>query len=117
MSYAVRNDGAGWRAVAGPEDVGPDEYFSFSQPELPPAPLPEVVTMRQARLALLSAGLLTSVNAAVSAMPGAEGEAARIEWEFSSTVDRQRPLVQALAAALGWSEAQLDALFIAADAL
>jgi len=32
MSYAVRNDGRGWRAVNGPDDVGPDEHYSAQQP-------------------------------------------------------------------------------------
>lgn len=81
------------------------------------APVPNIVTMRQARLALLAAGLLAPVNAAVAAMPGAEGDAARIEWEFSSTVERNWPLVEALAVALNLTEQQLDDLFVAAAAL
>lgn len=32
MSYAIRNDGMGWRAVNGPDDVGPDETFSATIP-------------------------------------------------------------------------------------
>lgn len=72
---------------------------------------PDVVTMRQARLALLQAGLLAQVNTAVAAMPGAAGDTARIEWEFSSTVERNRPLVQSLIGALGLTESQLDDLF------
>lgn len=32
MSYAIRNDGQGWRSVDGPEDVGADEVFSPTQP-------------------------------------------------------------------------------------
>jgi hypothetical protein len=78
----------------------------------PPAPvIPASVTMRQARLALLKTGLLATVNQAVSALPGAAGEAARIEWEFSSTVERNRPLVQSLVGVLGITDAQLDELF------
>lgn len=83
-------------------------------PEEPAPVVPSVpgsVTMRQARLALLQNGMLTQVNDAVAAMPGAQGDAARIEWEFSSTVERHWPLVQALGAALGLTEAQLDDLF------
>lgn len=78
---------------------------------------PQAVTMRQARLALLGADLLSSVNAAIAAMPGTSGEAARIEWEFSSEVRRNQPLVVALGPALGMSATQLDALFIAAAKL
>lgn len=83
-----------------------------------PVPVvPQSVTMRQARLALLGAGLLGNVNAAVAAMPGAAGDEARIEWEFSSEVQRHKPLVQALAPALNLTDAQLDQLFIAAAQL
>jgi len=32
MSYAIRKDGKGWRAVNGPGDVGADETYSTSQP-------------------------------------------------------------------------------------
>ena len=32
MSYAIRKDGQGWRAVGGPDDVGPDEVFSDAPP-------------------------------------------------------------------------------------
>lgn len=78
---------------------------------------PSAVDMRQARLALLGAGLLTAVNDALAVMPGIEGEAARIEWEFAAQVVRESPLVAGLAGALGLTEAQLDALFIAAAAL
>lgn len=69
------------------------------------------VTMRQARLALLGADLLSTVNAAIAAMTGTQGEAARIEWEYSQEVQRDRGLVAALGTSLGLTEAQLDALF------
>lgn len=78
---------------------------------------PESVTMRQARLALLQSGLLADVNAAVAAMSGSAGDTARIEWEFSSTVERHRPLVEALGVALGLTDAQLDDLFRLAGTL
>jgi hypothetical protein len=88
------------------------------KPADPVAPVvPVSVTMRQARLALLQQELLTQVNDAVASMPGAQGEAVRIEWEFSSTVERNRPLVQALAASLGLTSQELDDLFILAATL
>lgn len=84
---------------------------TFSKPAPVVPAVPEVVTMRQARLALLQTGLLAQVNTAVANMPGAAGDAARIEWEFSSTVERNHPLVQSLIGALGLTESQLDDLF------
>ncbi|WP_422402568.1 hypothetical protein [Pseudomonas sp. GZD-209] len=35
MSFAVRNDLRGWRAVDGPDDLLGDEHYSEEQPELP----------------------------------------------------------------------------------
>lgn len=84
----------------------------------PPATLvPVFVTMRQARLALLGAGLLASVNSSVSAMTGPAGDAARIEWEFANEVRRDSTLVAAMASSLSLSAAALDALFITAATL
>ena len=83
----------------------------------PPVPVITSVTMRQARLALHQQGLLTQVNNAVASMPGAQGDAVRIEWEFSSTVERNRPLVQVLAASLGMTSQQIDDLFTLAATL
>lgn len=70
---------------------------------------PTSVTMRQARLALLSAGKLAQVNAAIAAIPDAtQRAAAEIEWEYAQTVDRGSPFVQMLGTALALD---LDALF------
>jgi hypothetical protein len=74
--------------------------------------VPTIVEMAQARLALLHAGYLATVNTAIAAMPGAAGDAARIEWEFRATVERSSALVAAMGAVLQLGAAQLDALFM-----
>ena len=88
---------------------------------LPPEPAPPYapasVTMRQARLALLGAGLLASVDAAIDGLPSPQKEAARIEWEYATEVQRLSGLVPMMGAALGLDDAALDALFVAAVAL
>lgn len=86
-------------------------------PSQVPIVVPVSVTMRQARLALLQAGKLPTVNAAIASMSGIQGEAARIEWEFSNEVKRAQPLVAALAPVLGMTSDQLDQLFITAAGL
>lgn len=80
-------------------------------------PVPAAVTMRQARLALLSSGLLAQVSEAIAAMPGVDGEAARIEWEYAQEVRRDSPLVAAIAMMAGLDQQQIDSLFIAAAGL
>ena len=77
-----------------------------------------VVSMRQARLALLQAGLLSQVEAAIAAIEDAgQRQAVQIEWEYAADINRAHPWVQGLADALGLNETQLDDLFVAASRL
>jgi hypothetical protein len=69
--------------------------------------------MRQARLALLGAGMLDDVEAAIAAAP----RAVRIEWEYATQIERASPLVAAIAAELDLDAPALDALFAAAAQL
>lgn len=89
-----------------------DQHTDATKP-----PVPTEVTMRQARQALILAGKLSTVNAALASMTGTAGELARAEWEYSIAVQRNRPLVLSLGAALGMSSADLDALFVTAKSL
>lgn len=91
--------------------------YEAHNPQSPAPDVPQVVTMRQARLALLGAGLLQQVDQAINVLPEPQQSAARIEWDYSSEVHRDRDFVQQLGQALGLSDEQLDALFIQAAAL
>ena len=82
-----------------------------------PAPVPASVTMRQARLALLGAGKLAQVDAAIAAMTEPTRSAAQIEWTYSNDVQRHNGFVAALGPALGMTSSQIDALFRAAATL
>ena len=83
-------------------------------PSLNKPAVPTVVTMRQARLALLQAGLLSLVESAIASM---ESPAAQIEWDYSQEVNREQPLVKQLAEALNLTSDQLDNLFLEASKL
>lgn len=102
-----------------PDWVGPgcgDDGEEFHPMPETPAPPPDEVTMRQARLALLGAGLLDDVEAAIAAMPDGPGRrAAEITWEFSQTVRRDNAVLIALSASLGLTSGELDALFVQAS--
>lgn len=85
-----------------------------SLPDIPPEAItPSTVTMRQARLALLQSGHLSTINAAMAE----QSEAAQIEWEYALYVERSSPLTTAMVAILGLSEVVLDALFVTASEL
>lgn len=128
--YRLTNTAAVVRLSDGawiPADLGNADYAAFirwqeagnePQPYVPPAAPPiKEVTMRQARLALAAAGKLGAVESAIESLPEPERTAARIEWEYSGTVQRDKPLVLALAPALALDDAALDALFTLADTL
>lgn len=86
-----------------------DAILAASRPAAKPV---AVVSMRQARLALLESGKLADVQSAIDALPeGAQKEAVKIEWEYAGTLERDSATTQTLAAAVGLDAVQLQALF------
>lgn len=88
MSYAVRNDGQGWRAVNGPEDVGVDEWFSIDTPP-DPVPLPptpnEIIALSMAerdRLLALAAIRIAPLQDAIDLDEATPDDVARLKlWK------------------------------------
>ncbi len=111
----------GW--LAAPDDVEIGWTYDgndFAAPVVSPEEIRAAirpVTMRQARLALLAAGVLGDVAPALAALPSPHRDAAEIEWEYASEVRRDAPLIAALGSALGLTEDQIDDLFEAAAVL
>ena len=70
-------------------------------------PVPQQVTMRQARLALLSAGLLDYAEASITAA----GREARLEWEYAAEVERSNPIITLIQQQQGITDEQIDDLF------
>ena len=96
-----------WRQTWNVTDIPAEEIRAAIRP----------VTMRQARLALLAAGVLGDVAPALAALPSPHRDAAEIEWEYASEVRRDAPLIAAIGSALGLTEDQIDDLFEAAAVL
>lgn len=103
--------------VEAPPEVAIGDTFdgtTFTRPA-PAVVVPESVTRRQARQALLLAGLLDSVQPAIDAIPDPiERGLVQIDWDDSQEFERHRPTLLMLASALGLTEEQVDTLFIAA---
>lgn len=59
--------------------------------------IPSSITMRQAKLALLSKGLLDIVEGAISSM---NSEAVNIEWQYATIIEFDNALVNQLCEAL-----------------
>jgi len=82
------------------------EHAAFVRSQL----VPGKITKRQARLALLEAGLLSTVDSFVAT----QSAEVHIYWNDSQEIYRQHPLILSLSAELNLSESQVDDLFISA---
>lgn len=88
-------------------------------PYVAPKPtVPAFVTRAQAKLALLQAGLLDNVQAAIDAIPDLnQRKAAQIEWDDRLTFERASGALVTMASLLGMTDSQIDDLFILAASL
>lgn len=82
-----------------------------------PSNVPSQVSMRQARLALLSQGHLTNAENALNGLSEPDRSAALIEWEYALSVDRNSTLVQTMITLLGLTTQEADDLFTLAASL
>lgn len=105
------NPPAGARAVAyAPQDAR--QVWDGEQWGQIPNSTPERVTMRQARQSMLATGILGQVDSIIAAMPGDEGESARIDWNHAQDVRRDWPLIGEIGPQIGLTEQQIDDLFL-----
>ena len=80
--------------------------------------IPQTVTRRQAKQALLIGGKLALVQPAINAIADAtQRTLMQIEWDDSQEFQRTRASVISIGAAIGLSPAQLDDLFTLAATL
>lgn len=93
----------------------PGDYVLVPDDAAPsPHAVPQEITMRQARRVLNDAGMLAGIAAVIAGMPQPAKANAEIDWEYSNTVQRHNGLVAQLGPALGLTETQIDAMFVAA---
>jgi len=85
----------------------PDPYVP------PPPPIPSTVTRFQALAVLAAGGYLSTIKTYIVTL--GEDNITRLAWENAADWERTSPTLNALAAMLGLSDAQVDELFIAAD--
>ena len=75
--------------------------------------VPDLVSMRQARLALLQTGKLAEINSLIST----QDEAVQLSWDYSSVVERNNNLIENLSSQIGLTSGELDDLFRLASSL
>lgn len=95
------------------EEYCKTQYIApYVKPEPLPEQIPQVITMRQARLQLLEVGLLDDVEALV-----ALDRKSQIEWEYASEVYRQSLLIESVKEAMSLTDEQIDNMFLEASKL
>lgn len=82
------------------------EHAAFIRAQL----VPVKITKRQARLALLDADLLSTVDSFIAT----QSQETQIYWNDSQEIYRLHPLILGLSAELNLTESQVDDLFISA---
>lgn len=88
----------------------------FTKPA-PVVKVPKTVTPRQGRAILITRGHLAQIQGMLDAMTGIEGELARNDFASAQEWLRTWPLIEQMRAALGWTCAYVDELFVAAAKL
>jgi hypothetical protein len=106
------SDGERQTTIAAGDKQTAEKVAQFAA-EVKPAslPVPEAVTMFQARAALMQAGLFEAVDAHCKVAGGIVFQA----WEYANHCYRDSELVRSLGSEFDLSSEQIDALFIAAD--
>jgi len=69
------------------------------------------LSMRQTRLALLDAGLLSKVEDAIANLPEPDKSKVEIEWQYAKDVYRKDDWLNTLGSELGLSETEVDEMF------
>ena len=72
--------------------------------------IPKTITLRQARLYLLSIGLLDDLENIII-----QNRAYQIEWEYANQIERESPLVKILGQTLNLNDEQIDNMFMEAS--
>jgi chloramphenicol 3-O-phosphotransferase len=78
--------------------------------------VPDRIPMLNAHLELVDAGWMPQIVAFIESMPEHDSALARVYWDKALTMERGHPLVLAIPAAIGKTEAEVDELFIRAAA-
>lgn len=89
-----------------------DGVWIADKAEPPKEPIPETITMRQARLQLLKLDLLDDVEALL-----VDNREAKIEWDYASELHINHPIVQSLSESLNLTREVLETMFLDASKL
>ena len=114
----LRCDGVDYPfSVLGPHSVSQDDGLAPA-PLPKPAAAPQEVPQWAAEIALVDANLLDEVEAAIAAVtPPGQKKKIEILWNKRPTIQRDSPVIAVMKTVIPLTDAELDQLFIDAQAL
>ncbi len=75
--------------------------------------VPFEITARQIRMSLIMLGVdLQNITDALEQLPEPQKSLAKIEWEYAGTFERNNEMLKVMGVQLGFSDEQLDQIFI-----
>ena len=116
--WAIRGDtyaGLEWLDSVQSKPTEAEVSETLLRPE--PAVVPQEVPMWALKEVCVSRNHTAAIDAALSGLPEPPRVKATLRWEYKDTISRGSSMIFALQAILGWSNAYVDELFVAADAL
>jgi len=93
------------------------ELGPYWEREAPPKRVPREILNWRAKAVLGKMGLTKKIDAMIEAMPESDRLVIAAAWNGNASLARKGATVSALASSLGLSDADVDALFIAADSI
>ena len=98
---------------------GDDSKWKIIEVDDSPAiEVPQVVTPRQMRVALIMSGTsIASIEAMINALNEPDQSIVRTTWEYSTEFKRDNEILNSMAGSLGMTETDIDNLFILAATL
>lgn len=93
-------------------------YETIEFDDSPVIEVPQEVTPRQMRVALIVSGTsIASIETMIAALPEPDQSIVRTTWEYSTAFERENPILNSMAGGLGLTQTDVDNLFILADTL
>lgn len=90
-----------------------EELADMQEMENAPAPVPFEITARQVRMQLIVMGVdLQMIENALEQLPEPQQSLAKVNWEYAGTFERNNGMMTEMAAQLGFTDEQLDQIFI-----
>lgn len=94
-------------------EMTPEEISAMQEMENAPAPVPFEITARQVRMQLIVMGVdLQMIENALEQLPEPQKALAKVNWEYAGTFERNNGMMQEMAVQLGFTDEQIDQIFI-----